>query len=221
MIRPKTHNVLFDLDGTLVDSSGAIQASLTHALGRLGRGWPEGLDVRRVIGMPLVDIFREHFAVVDEPAERAIAAYRDHYDAEARSLTRVYDHVQATLESLSGGGTRLYLATVKPTPIAAKVLEEMGLARWFSGVAGSSMDHSRRDKGDIIHHAVDRHGLDPDASVMVGDRAQDMVGARRNGMWSVGVTYGFGSEEELTAAGADRLIRCCSELPGALRPART
>jgi phosphoglycolate phosphatase len=213
----KIHNVLFDLDGTLVDSSGAIRASLAHALDRLGHDWPDGLDVCSLIGTPLVDIFRDQFSIVGEPAELGIGNYREHYEAEARSLTRVYDHVEATLESLDRGGIRLFLATVKPTSIAVQVLEEMGLARWFSGVAGSSMDHARRDKGDIIRHAVDRHGLDPNASVMVGDRAQDIAGARRNGMRSVGVTYGFGSTEELTAAGADRLIHCCSELPGTLR----
>lgn len=213
------HTVLFDLDGTLVDSSGAIGASLAHALERAGVPWPAGLEVRSLIGLPLVDIFSGHFGLAGQPAERAIADYRAHYDAEARAGTRVYDHVEQTLEALCRGDRRLVLATVKPTAIAAKVLEEMGLAAWFSGVAGSSMDHARRDKGDIIHHALRRFGLDAAHAVMVGDRRQDIVGARRNGLAAVGVTWGFGSREELEAAAPDRLVDCCSELVDLLHPA--
>lgn len=210
------HNVLFDLDGTLVDSSGAIRASLVYALDRLGRTWPDDLEVQGLIGMALVDIFDRRFGIVGAPADQAIAYYREHYDSEARHATRVYDHVEDTLALLHRDGRRLVLATVKPTAIARKVLEEMGLAAWFSGVAGSSMDHARRDKGDIIRHAVERYGLEPGFSVMVGDRAQDIGGARRNGMRSVGVTYGFGTAEELTAAGADCLVAGASELPAVL-----
>ena len=212
------HTVLFDLDGTLVDSSGAIQASLTYALGRAGLAWPKSLCVRSMIGLPLVDIFSRHFDIVGDPAERAIADYREHYDAEARTGTRVYDHVEETLETLQRRGRRMVLATVKPTAIAEKVLEEMGLAAWFSGVAGSSMDHARREKGDIIRHALQCFSLNPAHSAMVGDRRQDVLGARANGLAAVGVTYGFGSREELAAAEPDRLIDFCSELPGVLAP---
>lgn len=212
------HNVLFDLDGTLVDSSGAIHASLCHALGRLGTGWPEHLAVQSLIGMPLVDILREQFGIVGEPAEQAIAHYRSHYDAEARNGTCVYDHVETTLEALCRNGQRLVLATVKPTAIAEKVLADMGLETFFSGVAGSSIDHSRRDKGDIIRHALQQYGLDAAHSVMVGDRAQDVRGARSNRLYAIGVTWGFGSPEELAAAGPDHLIGCCSELTGLLAP---
>lgn len=210
--------MLFDLDGTLVDSSGAIHASLVHALENLGLQWPEALPVRTLIGMPLVDIFHERFGLTGAPAEHAIALYRAHYDIEARARTRVYDHVETALQTLRDSGRRLYLATVKPTAIAEKVLWEMGLDGYFSGVAGSSVDHSRRDKGDIIRHALEQYGLQGPHSVMVGDRDKDVHGARRNGLYAVAVTYGFGTLDELHASGPDHLIGCCSELPGLLPP---
>jgi phosphoglycolate phosphatase len=215
-IHREKHHILFDLDGTLVDSSAAIRASLDHALRGMGLAFPGDRPVERLIGMPLVDIFRDEFGVTGEPAERAIADYRRHYDAEARSGTRVYEHVVESLEALCRAGCRLAVATVKPTPIASKVLADMGLARYFSGVAGSSMDHARRDKGDIIRHALQEFGLDPARSAMVGDRAQDIRGARDNGLCAVAVTWGFGPLAELTAAGPDHLVDCCSELPGLL-----
>jgi phosphoglycolate phosphatase len=174
--------------------------------------------VQTVIGMPLVDILHERFGLTGEPAERAIARYRAHYDTEARARTRVYDHVESALQVLRASGRRLYLATVKPTAIAEKVLQEMGLDAYFSGVAGSSVDHSRRDKGDIIRHALELFGLQAAHSVMVGDRDRDIHGARRNGLYAVAVTWGFGSPDELRAAAPDHLVGCCSELPGLLEP---
>jgi len=209
------HNILFDLDGTLVDSSCAIRASLAHALERGGLRFPEDRPVERMIGLPLLDIFRD-LGLSGAAAERAIADYRAHYDAEAQAGTRVYDHVEGCLEALRAAGCTLIVATVKPSPIAAKVLAEMGLAPYFSGVAGSSMDHAPRDKADLIRHALCEHGLDAAHSAMVGDRAQDIRGARSNRLCAVGVTWGFGLLEELTAAGPDHLVGCCSELPGLL-----
>lgn len=212
----KIYHVLFDLDGTLVDSRGAIQAALEHALQSLGKHFPADCPVERLIGTPLLDIFRDQFGIVGQPAERAIENYREHYDRQAQAGTRVYDHVAETLHSLSTSGIGLFVATVKPSPIADKVLRDMGLRRYFKGVAGSSMDHARRDKGDIIRHALQRHGLDANHAVMVGDRAPDISGARQNGLYAVGVTYGFGSRQELNAAGPDHLVDCSSELPALL-----
>jgi len=212
----KINHILFDLDGTLVDSREAIRAALDHALQSLGRHYPTDCPVERLIGTPLVDIFREQFDIVGETAERAIMHYREHYDRQAQAGTRVYEHVAETLERLCASGVGLFVATVKPSPIAEKVLREMGLHHYFRGVAGSSMDHARRDKGDIIRHALQRHDLEAGHSVMVGDRAQDIHGARQNGLYAVGVTYGFGSLSELSAAGPDHLVACASEIPALL-----
>jgi phosphoglycolate phosphatase len=209
----KVHHILFDLDGTLVDSSGAIQASLAHALQSLGRGLPPDCAVESLIGTPLVDIFRDRFGITGAPAEQAIAQYRDHYDRHAHMGTKVYARIAETLDRLCTAGIGLYVATVKPSPVAEKVLRDMGLNRFFSGVAGSSMDHARRDKGDIIRYALQQHDLEARHSVMIGDRAQDIVGARQNGLYAIGVSYGFGSLDELQAAGPDHLVGCASEIP--------
>jgi phosphoglycolate phosphatase len=209
----KINHILFDLDGTLVDSSGAIKAALDHALQALGRHYPPDCPIEGLIGTPLIDIFREQFGIVGEPAERAIAQYREYYDRQARGGTRVYDHVEETLDRLCASGIGLFVATVKPSPIAEKVLHEMGLQRYFKGVSGSSMDHRLRGKGDIIRHTLQQYGLEAGHAVMVGDRAQDIHGARQNGLYAVGVTWGFGSLAELTAAGPDHLARCASEIP--------
>ena len=215
-VMQKIHHALFDLDGTLVDSSDAIHASVAYAVQRLGHTCPPDFAIAIWIGMPLIDIFRDAFGVIDDPAEQAIAHYREYYDKQAQTGTRVYDRVAETLEGLCASGIGLFVATVKPSPIAEKVLRDMGLNRYFNGVTGSSMDHARRKKADIIRHTLQQFGLDADHAVMVGDRAQDISGARHNGLYAVGVTWGFGSLEELTTAGPDHLVDCASELPALL-----
>jgi phosphoglycolate phosphatase len=210
-MRP-VENVLFDLDGTLVDSSGAIRASLAHALKRVGGHFPDDLPVAGMIGLPLLDILRQHFGIVGEPAEQAITHYRSHYDRHAREATTVYEEIDALLESLHGGSRRLFVATVKPEPIARKVLDEMALAHWFQGVAGSSMDHRLRDKAGIIRALMREHGLAAERSAMVGDRAQDVAGARANGLLAIGVTWGFGSTGELAAAQPDHIVQRPAEI---------
>jgi len=199
----RLENVLFDLDGTLVDSRGTIAASIAHALDRLGLDGAAGPPVTGLIGMPLFDIFTTVYGLARASALDAIDHYRRHYDRLSPAGSRIYDDVPRDLERLRSRGLRLYVATVKPTPIAKKVLADLALDVHFDGVAGATMGPERRDKTAIIAHALARFGLHPTHSLMVGDRDQDIVGARANGLRAVGVTYGFGSPEEITGARPD------------------
>jgi len=205
-------NVLFDLDGTLVDSRGTITASIAHALERMGMAGDTEPPVSGLIGMPLFDIFTAVYGLARAPALEAIEHYRRHYDRLSPAGTRIYDDVPQDLERLRACGLRLYVATVKPTPIAKKVLADLALDVHFDGVAGASMGPERREKTAIIAHALTQFGLDPARSVMVGDRDQDISGARTNGLRAIGVTYGFGGEEEITTARPDFV----SARPGAI-----
>ena len=196
-------NVLFDLDGTLVDSSKTILDSVFHALKTLGVDPESGPDVRTLIGMPLFDIFVGQYGMPVERAQQAIDHYRDYYERLNQEGTLVFEGVREGLSRLQDVGLQLFIATVKPTSIAEKVLVDLGLRDHFSGVAGASMGPERRDKTSIIAHALDTYGLDAGCSVMVGDRDQDILGARANGLASLAVTYGFGHRDELDAANPD------------------
>jgi phosphoglycolate phosphatase len=206
-------NVLFDLDGTLVDSSGTIAACIEHALRELGLDASSRTPLRSLIGLPLLDIFRDHYSLDDALARAAIELYRLQYDALDQAGTRVYENIDDVLSTLRGNGLRLFLATVKPAPIAEKVLSDLGLRGYFDGVAGSSMDHRLRSKSAIIGHVIDTWALQPAQSLMVGDRCQDIEGARANGLRSIGVSWGFGSLVELQAATPDHIATRAAELP--------
>jgi phosphoglycolate phosphatase len=199
----KLHNVLFDLDGTLVDSSKTILDSVFHALETLGVDPQSGPDVRSLIGMPLFDIFVGQYGMAEDRAQLAIDHYRAYYEQLNQAGTTVFAGVRDGLAALQESGLQLFIATVKPTSIAEKVLSDLGLREHFAGVAGASMGPERRDKTSIIAHALATFGLIADRTVMVGDRDQDILGARANGLPSMAVTYGFGHRDELAAARPD------------------
>ncbi len=196
-------NVLFDLDGTLVDSRRTIATSILHALEKMDVDASSGPGVETLIGMPLYDIFVGRFGMEETGALKAIDYYRVYYDNLNQAGTTVYERVHEDLARLKSEGYRLYVATVKPTQIAEKVLTDMELRPYFDGVAGASMGPERRDKASIIAHALNKFGLAPSRSMMVGDRDQDVEGARANGLQSVGVTYGFGVREEIMGCSPD------------------
>jgi phosphoglycolate phosphatase len=208
----KIQNLLFDLDGTLVDSSKTIIASIAFALRRMGFELSRNSSVEAVIGASLFDIFRNQFEMSDEQAYVAIDLYREHYDSLNQEGTRVYENIPEVLPRLKKAGYRLFIATVKPTQIADKVLSDLDLRSWFDGIAGSSMDSERRDKSSIIAHALRKFDLDPLHSIMIGDRDQDITGARENGMPAIAVTYGFGSREELVSARPDHVVERSEEI---------
>lgn len=199
-------NLLFDLDGTLVDSSRTIQTCIQYALDQLGIAPVVDSPVESVIGKPLFDIFLSQYPMSHAQAELAVGHYREHYDRLAQAGSQVYEGVNEALAHLKRDGMRLYIATVKPTSVADKVLRDLRLRSYFDGVAGASMGTERRDKSSIIAYALKKFDLDPRCSLMIGDREQDILGARENGLSCIAVSYGFGSKHELDSASPDFVV---------------
>jgi phosphoglycolate phosphatase len=127
----------------------------------------------------------------------------------------VYDGVGEALAALRAGGHRLLVATSKPHRYARPILEHLGLAGHFAAICGPELDGTNDHKADLIAHMIAREGVRPEAAVMIGDREMDVHAAARHGMPTVGVTWGYGSIEELTAAGAAMLCHSPGTLAGA------
>ena len=108
---------------------------------------------------------------------------------------------------LQKGGTWLYVATSKPRVFAERIVEYFGLEQYFRAVHGSELDGSYADKSELIAKVLRSESLTPYETVMIGDRAHDVVGAKANGIFSVGALWGFGSRDELVLAGADLLCK--------------
>lgn len=218
-VLPAVH-LLFDLDGTLADSRPGIIASLRYALGALGMTAPPDTELLRFIGPPTHDAFRELLGSSD-PAllERAIGYYRDRYSTVGLFESAVYPGVREGLAALGAAGVSSFVVTSKPHIYAEIMIEHFGLATFFAKVYGSELSGERGNKGDLIAYVLSAEGqgmrLRPDETWMIGDRKHDVLGARRNGVHAAGVLWGYGSREELAAAGAEHFFASMGEIVSA------
>ncbi|WP_439860295.1 HAD family hydrolase [Pseudomonas sp. MBLB4136] len=192
-------NLLFDLDGTLTDPREGITRSVQHALAQLGIDEPELASLEHFIGPPLLQCFMHSYDLDEATAWQAVRHYRERFSEVGLYENRVFDGIQALLETLNGQGRRLYIATSKPTLFAERIAAHFGFARHFQAIHGSELDGTRTDKAELIGHLLQVEVLNPAGTLMIGDRKHDLIGARRNGLDAAAVGYGFGSAEELQA----------------------
>ena len=204
--------LFFDLDGTLCESGPGILEAFRYSLEQTGRPFPD-VAPYTFIGPPLLELYQRYCGMTYDEANEAIRLYREYYQRESIYHTPAYPDIRKVLDGLRARGCRLGVATSKPDGMAKKLMGLVGLADCFEEIVGASLDESCHKKGDVIAKAL-RLFRDPDpASVlMIGDRAEDIRGAKENGIASCGVLYGYGSREELTGAGADYLAGTAADL---------
>lgn len=196
--------LLLDLDGTLTDPREGIVGSLRYALERLDVAPPSDVSLTRCIGPPLAHTFAQLLGD-DAPRTRidaAIGHYRERFAERGWRENRVYSGIPELLAQAGERDWHCLLATSKPTVFAERIAEHFDLRAGLAGVYGSELDERRSDKAELIAYIAAREGLDPERTVMVGDRRHDVEGARANGIDTLGVTWGFGGRDELRSAGA-------------------
>ena len=197
--------LLFDLDGTIIDSAPGIIASARYALSHFDREM-EDSQLRAFIGPPLEVCFTEVCGLSPEEARQAVGYYRERYGVTGKFECSLYSGVKELLRQLHQSGRKVLLATSKPEQFAVEILEHLGVAEYFTCIAGAAMDHTRQTKEEVIRYLLDRTGLSTTDCLMIGDRKYDVEGAAELSMPCVGVLYGFGSREELETAGAVAIL---------------
>lgn len=207
--------VLFDLDGTLVDSSPGIHASIRVAADALGLPAPTADQLTAMVGPPLQDGFAAAFGLTGADVDRAVAAYRAHYAAGAILDAPVYPGIAELLDVLRADGAVLAVATSKPEEFARRILDHVGLTDAFASVHGATMDGRVRHKQQVVGLALAAHP-DGERPVLVGDRAQDVVGARVHGLPCIGAGWGPARPGELAQAGAAVVCAVPGDVPAAL-----
>jgi phosphoglycolate phosphatase len=196
-------NILFDLDGTLTDPREGILQCLKYTLMSLGRACPLDAELERTIGPPLQETFGLLLGTGDRAQiEAAIALYRQRYNSKGIFENQVYPGIPSALARLQSLGAALYVATSKPCVFAERIVEHFGLKDFFRAVYGSELDGTRSDKRELIGHILEVEPISAASSFMVGDRALDVVGAMAHRILPVGALWGYGSRDELVAAGA-------------------
>lgn len=205
--------LFFDLDGTLTDPAAGITLCLQHAVVRMGGQPPPTHELTRFIGPPLRATFCELLAT-DNAAllDTAIGHYRERFAAVGMFENAVYDGVPATLDALRDDGHRLWLVTSKPQVYARTIVDHFRLDHHFVELYGSELSGERTDKAELIAYVLDRHRLARECVWMIGDRAHDITGGRHNRVRTMGVLWGYGSEDELRAAGPDAVVASMQEL---------
>lgn len=197
-------NILFDLDGTLTNSAPGITNCVAYALNKFGIDVENRSELNKFIGPPLVYSFKTFFGFSQEEAERATMYYRERFSTVGLFENALYDGIEEMLRKLSNAGRMLFVATSKPEEFTVRILEHFGIKRYFTFICGNTLAESRPEKRDVLLYIMDRYPELADGNtVMVGDRRYDVEGARAVSIPCIGVSYGFGTREELELAGAD------------------
>lgn len=205
--------ILFDLDGTLTNSELGITKSVQHALKKFGIEVEDRTVLRPFIGPPLLESFQVYYGLSKEESEQAIVYYRERFSVKGLYENEVYPGVEKMLQTLKESGKKLIIATSKPEKFTMLILEHFDLLKYFDFVAGATLDGSRGEKADVIRYALENYKIEDKSKVlMVGDRKYDILGAKENGLESMGVLYGFGDREELTIAGADYIVEKADDI---------
>ncbi|MGF1458983.1 MAG: HAD hydrolase-like protein [Leptolyngbyaceae cyanobacterium] len=208
-------HLLFDLDGTLTNPQLGIFTCICHALTTLDMPIPAEPELALWIGPPLYDSF---FALLGDRARaaQAVTLYRNRFATVGLYENAVYADIPTVLATLTEHHVA-WVCTSKPQVFACKIVEHFDLRDFFAGVYGSELNGDRARKSDLIAHLLQQENIPTNAAVMIGDRHYDVAGGRHHGLATLGVTWGFGSVAELTAAGAKRLCHHPTELPKVIR----
>ena len=193
--------IFMDLDGTISDPKEGITKAVAHALSYYGIQ-VENLDtLEKFIGPPLLDSFQDFYG-----------KYREYFSRQGLFENVLYDGMKELLAEVTSQGKKIVIATSKPEVYTVQILKYFEIEQYFYFVAGSTLDGSRSKKGDVIRYALDSLKITADQAVVVGDRKHDVIGAKENGMYVIGVLYGYGDRMELETAGADCIVADVNEL---------
>jgi phosphoglycolate phosphatase len=209
----------FDLDGTLADSRLGLFASFRAGLAAIGVAPPSDAQLQRFLGTPLPEFFTAFSPALSRAALRkGIAGFRQHYDASGILQNTLYRDVLPMLEAVRQGRHGTWVVTSKPQPHAERAVFDLGLARFIDGIVGAGLDETDTKTG-LVRRALDESGADPARTIMLGDRAYDVIGALENGVRPVGALWGYGTQDELCAAGCRDFAESAKDFAARFVPA--
>lgn len=206
--------ILFDLDGTLTESGKGITRSVQYALDKMGIKVEDPETLRCFVGPPLKEQFMEYAGFTEEQAEQAVTLYRERYTAEGIFENELYPQIPELLEVLRINDKILAVASSKPEVYVRQILEHFHIDQYFQEIVGSELDGRRTDKAEVIEEVLERLQMknERDKILMVGDKEHDVRGATSCGIRCIGVTYGYGTREELERAGAVYIAESVEDL---------
>lgn len=206
--------LIFDFDGTIADSSKGIMASMKYALEKNGvASSVTDESIKNCIGPPLVPMIQRilNSEAKEELINKLAISYREHYTEKGLFMAELYEDVEKVLEILSTKYV-LFVVSSKPKEFLEKLMSKLGVRKYFKGVYGPDLGLAPLKKAELVKDCMAENKIATDECIMIGDKAEDIMAAKVNGIKTAGVLYGFGTVAELTQAGC----RCLVEKPGNL-----
>lgn len=209
---PKFDYIIFDFDGTIADTRKGVFDSIRYALTSYGYEVPDENVLNSFLGPPLHESFMKTTLCDDEMAEKLTAKYREMYADNAMFRLELFDGVEELLKALKENNVRMAIASSKPENFFSKLLDHLGITKYFDVVCGASLSDIHNTKQQIIARAMQNLSADREKTLMVGDRVFDIEGAKENKIKSAGVVFGSDFTEELENAGADFIVTTTKQL---------
>lgn len=213
-MKSKYDAVLFDFDGTIADTGRGIFSSIQYAVECLGFEPLDGETLRRFIGPPIYDSFKRELGLDDEKSDFAVKKYREKYSESGIYELDVYDGIIPLMKKLRENGIKIGIASSKPQNFLIRIVDFLKIADLIDFISAPSADDTPQSKASLINNSAEALNISKDKILMVGDRYFDIDGANGAGVESVGVTFGYGSEEELKKSGATFIAGCADEIAG-------
>lgn len=216
--------ILFDLDGTIINSEEGITKCVQYALRAKGIEEPDLKKLLCFIGPPLEPSFREHYGMTEDEAWESVVKYRERFDVEGIFECSLYEGVKETIISLKEKGYVLALASSKPETACRRIIEHFGLTPYFDEIVGATLDGSIGTKEEVLEELGRRMAhmqITKDEMCLIGDTKYDAAGAKIFGIRCIGVSYGFGTREDMLAAGAEAVFDGIEEVERYIEENRT
>lgn len=204
--------VLLDFDGTFADTGVGIFNSVRVAIAAMNMRQLDQKQLRTFIGPPIHDSFKRELGLTDEQCDFAVQKYREVYGKRGIYQFEVYKGIPELVARLRENGIKVAIASAKPERFILKIFNFLKLTDELDFISATKSDSADEDKCTLINRAVEALGVDKSRVLMVGDRHFDINGAKAAGVKSAGVTYGYGTREELRGAGATYIAESVDEL---------
>lgn len=212
MMKAKYDAVFFDFDGTIADTGVGIFNSVRFAVAAMGFDPLPEDRLRTFIGPPVFDSFKRELDMTDEQSEKAVEKYRENYIRSGIYQLEMYPGIETLIKELKKSGIKVAIASSKPEKFVIKVIDYLKISHLIDFIAAPESDNAPDGKAVLVERAVKHFGVEKSKALMIGDRYFDIDGANGAGVESIGVTFGYGSEEELRSAGATYLADSADDI---------
>ena len=201
-------NIIFDFDGTLVNSKPGVVKTFQKVVKEMILKQAKEQEIIQLSGKPLVQMISILLNTDDEVLiKKGSDLFREYYNKEGIYQNIVYPGVKEMLESFKDQSCQLFIASNKIELFINKILEQHNFKKYFTYVIGISVDDAQSKKSDLIQSILTNYKLNEEETIMVGDTKNDIIAAKKNLIYSVGITWGYGLENDLIKAGADKICR--------------